>query len=108
MTALLEFKQKLKNLYGRLEPYLLPVFKFGLALVYFMWINENMGYMTKLNSVFVIVILALICCILPPGATAFVGFCPSAPCARISGRCRKTVSLKQWFRRRNACTAAPA
>ena len=75
MTALLEFKQKLKNLYGRLEPYLLPVFKFGLALVYFMWINENMGYMTKLNSVFVIVILALICCILPPGATAFVGFC---------------------------------
>ena len=74
MTALLEFKQKIKNLYGRLELYLMPVIKFAVALVYFLWINENMGYMTRLNSVFVIVILAMICCILPPGATAFVGF----------------------------------
>ena len=39
MTAILEFKQKLKNLYGKLEVYLTPVFKFGLALLYFMWIN---------------------------------------------------------------------
>ncbi len=74
MTALLEFKQKLKNLYGRMELYLMPVFKFAVAFVYFLWINENMGYMTQLNSIFVLLILALICCILPSGATAFVGF----------------------------------
>jgi len=74
MTALLEFKQKLKDLYGKMELYLMPVFKFAVALVYFLWINENMGYMPELNSIFVLVILALICCILPSGATAFVGF----------------------------------
>ena len=74
MTALLEFKQKVKSIYGRLELYLMPMFKCAVALVYFLWINENMGYLTRLNSIFVIVILALICSILPSGATAFVGF----------------------------------
>ena len=74
MTALLEFKQKIKNLYGRIEIYLLPVIKFAVALVYFMWINQNMGYMEQLNSIFVILILALVCSILPAGVTAFFGF----------------------------------
>ena len=40
MTALLELKQKIKNLYGQYELYLLPVFKFVLAMLYFTWINE--------------------------------------------------------------------
>ena len=74
MTALLEFKQKLKNLYSRLEVYLMPVFKFILAYLYFFWINSNMGFMPQLNSIFLVLILALICCILPSGTTAFVGF----------------------------------
>ena len=74
MTALLEFKQKLKNLYSRLELYIMPVFKFALAFVYFFWINSNMGYMPQLSSIFITLILALICCILPSGATAFIGF----------------------------------
>ena len=74
MTALLEFKQKLKNLYGRLELYLMPVLKFALAFVYFFWINSNMGYMQQLTSIFIVLILALICSILPSGTTAFVGF----------------------------------
>ena len=60
MTALLEFKQKLKDLYGKMELYLMPVFKFAVAFVYFLWINENMGYMQELNSIFVLLILALI------------------------------------------------
>lgn len=74
MTALLEFKQKLKNLYGRYEIYLLPIIKFVLALVYFIWINANMGYMTQLDSIFVVLILALVCSILPPSVTVFAGF----------------------------------
>ena len=74
MTALLEFKQKLKDLYGRLELYLMPAFKFVLAYVYFYWINSNMGFMGQLNSIFVMLILALICSILPSGVTAFIGF----------------------------------
>ena len=74
MTALLELKQKIKNLYGQYEIYLLPVIKFAVALVYFIWINANMGYMSQLNNVFIVLILALICSILPPGVTVFVGF----------------------------------
>ena len=43
MTALLELKQKIKNLYGQYEIYLLPVIKFAVALVYFIWINAIYG-----------------------------------------------------------------
>ena len=74
MTALLEFKQKIKGLYAKYEMYLQPLMKFVLALVYFIWINSNMGYMTALDNIFVVLILALICSILPSGMTIFAGF----------------------------------
>lgn len=74
MTALLELKQKIKNLYGQYEIYILPVLRFVLGLVYFLWINANMGYMTQLNNVFLVLILALICSILPSGVMLFAGF----------------------------------
>lgn len=73
MTALLELKQKIKGFYAQYELYLRPFLKFILALIYFYWINTNMGYMAALNSVFVILILALICSILPSGMTIFLG-----------------------------------
>ena len=74
MTALLELKQKIKNLYGQNEIYILPVLKFALALTYFLWINEKMGYMSQLNNLIIVLILALICSIMPPAVTIFVGF----------------------------------
>lgn len=33
MTALLELKQKIKNLYGQYEVYILPVLRFVLGLI---------------------------------------------------------------------------
>ena len=74
MTALLELKQKIKGVYGQYEMYILPVMKFILALVYFTWINSNMGYMARLNNIFLVLILALICSILPSSAMMYVGF----------------------------------
>ena len=44
MTALLEMKQNIKRFYGQYEVYILPVLKFALAFVYFLWINSNMGF----------------------------------------------------------------
>lgn len=74
MTALLEFKQKIKNFYGQSEAILLPVLKFLFALGYFIWINQTLGYMPQLNNYFLVLILALICSIAPSGATVFVGY----------------------------------
>ena len=45
--------------------YLNPVLKFGLALVVFININMMLGFLPQLNSVFVVLILALLCAILP-------------------------------------------
>ena len=74
MTALLEFKQKIKGFYAQYEMYLLPFLKLILALVYFVWINSNMGYMKVLDNIIVVLVLALICCILPAGMIIFTGF----------------------------------
>ena len=73
MTALLEFKQKIKGLFAQYEVYMMPFFKFILALVYFVWINSNMGYMRALDNIFVVLILALICSVLPTGMKVFTG-----------------------------------
>ena len=74
MTALLELKQKIKNLYGQYEIYILPVLRCILAFLYFTWINVNMGYMSQLNNIFIVLILALICSILPSGVMIFACF----------------------------------
>lgn len=74
MTALLELKQKIKNLYGQYEIYILPILRFVLGVVYFLWINANMGYMAQVNNIFIVLILALICCILPSSVMIFAGF----------------------------------
>ena len=74
MTALLELKQKIKNLYSQYEIYILPVLRFVLAMAYFIWINTNMGYMKQIDNIFIVLILALICSILPSGVMIFVGF----------------------------------
>ena len=75
MTALLEFKTEIiKSLYSKYEMYLQPLIKFVLALIYFVWINSNMGYMTVLDNIFVVLILALICSILPSAMMIFTGY----------------------------------
>ena len=53
MTALLELKQRIKNLYSQYEIYILPVLRFVLAMVYFIWINTNMGYMKQIDNIFI-------------------------------------------------------
>lgn len=73
MTLLLECKEKLKILYGRYGTYISPVLKFALALLIFTNINSRMGYLEVLNSIFIVLILALICSIIPLNGIAVFG-----------------------------------
>ncbi len=68
MTVLLEFKEGIRSFYGKYEIYLLPVVKFLLAFLSFILINRKIGYMERLDSLPLLLILALVCSILPVGA----------------------------------------
>ena len=65
MTLLLEFKEKLKQVYAKYGIFLLPVLKFLLAMAVFKSINSSLNFVKQLDSIFVLLILALICSIMP-------------------------------------------
>lgn len=67
MTGLLEFREKIKQLYSRTEFLLLPLFKFLLAFIVLSNLNGKMGYMTKLDNIAIVLIVALMCSFLPKG-----------------------------------------
>ena len=73
MTALLELKQKIKGFYSEHDVLLLSVGKFLLAFLLFQGINSSMGTMEKIDNIFVVLILAIVCAILPVNTMAVVG-----------------------------------
>lgn len=81
MTALLEFKQKIKTFYSKYDMLLLPFFKFLLAFVLFRGINSSMGFFEKLDNIFIVLIFSVICAILPINAMTVLG------CAMIIAHC---------------------
>ena len=72
MTVLIELKEKLKEFYGSCSGIVLPIVKFLLALAVFRGINSNLGYLKMLNSMYVVLILSLICAILPLNGMVFL------------------------------------
>lgn len=73
MTVLLELKQKMKSFYSEHDMLLLSLFKFLLAVLLFQGINTSLGFMKLLDSIFVVLILAIICAVLPINAMTLVG-----------------------------------
>ena len=67
MTALLEVKEKLRQIYGKYEAFILPVAKFLLAFITLNALNGRMGYMTQLDDMVIVLIVALTCSFLPMG-----------------------------------------
>lgn len=65
MTNLLVIREQLKKFYSNYEIYITPVLKFLLALVSFVLINAQLGYMSKLNKLAIVLVLALFCSFLP-------------------------------------------
>lgn len=74
MTVLLELRDKLKLIYSKNEEFILPIFKFLLAFVVLLVVNGQMGYMTRIDSIAIVLVAALMCSFLPVGAiTMFAG-----------------------------------
>lgn len=65
MTEILLAKETLKTFIGKYEVYLKPLGKFLLALAALLMVNSSTGYMERLNSVSIVLIIALMCSFLP-------------------------------------------
>ncbi len=65
MTIFDELREKLKAFYARYDVYILPVLKFALAMVVFIGINNMLGYLSFLNNLAAVAVLALISAFLP-------------------------------------------
>ncbi|MBQ8527155.1 MAG: hypothetical protein IJ429_01660 [Lachnospiraceae bacterium] len=65
MSSLLELRENLRNFYSRNEVYLLPFLKFLMAFATLLVINLNLGYMTKINNMVIVLVAALMCSFLP-------------------------------------------
>lgn len=68
MTNILEFKEKLKRFYAKYDVYIVPAIKFVIAFAALMIIKGNVGYMTKLNNIVIVLLVSLTCSILPANA----------------------------------------
>ena len=72
-NALLELKEKMKLVYAGYGSYLVVLFKFLLALVVFEEINGILPYVEVLDQLFVVLLVALICSIMPWNLMVFCG-----------------------------------
>lgn len=67
MTKLLVAKEYLKNFYSKYEIYLWPVCKFIFAFAALIMINNKIGYMHRIESLTIVLVVALMCSFLPVG-----------------------------------------
>ena len=72
MSSLLEIKEVVKKIYGKYETYIFPILKFLIAFVALFCIKNEIGYMTKLNSIAILLIAALVASFLPVGFIVFI------------------------------------
>ena len=72
MTKLLEIKKQIFHFCGKYEAYLKFLYKFTIALVLFVLINETIGFMESISTLPVALVLALVCCVLPQSMTLLV------------------------------------
>ena len=65
MTTMLEIKERIRGFCSKYEVYLVPVIKSILAFLTFFMIRSRLGYMTRINSMTLLLVLALSCALLP-------------------------------------------
>lgn len=74
MTTLLTFRDNIKSFLGRFDFIFAPIGKGVAALFIFIMLNSQMGYMTALNSMVLLLGLAFLCAFVPVEIMAGVGF----------------------------------
>ena len=72
MTTLLVAKQYIKTFISKYEVYLKPVLKLVLALAALIMINGKIGYMHRLDSLPIVLMVALMCSFMPMNFIIFV------------------------------------
>lgn len=72
MMALLEFREKLRSFYGRCDAVLIPLVKFAVSLTAFWILNSSLGYMEKLKTPAVWLMMSAACSFLPYSVISFV------------------------------------
>ena len=92
MDSLLIAKQQLTRFYTRFEAYIVPVLKFLAMLFALLFINNSVGFMTKLKNPAIVLILSLLCSFLPPNVIVLVaGFVIVAHMYALSLECAIVV-----------------
>lgn len=64
-TSLLVIREYIRNFYVKYEDYVVPGLKFLLAFVALLMINGRLGYMQRLDSLAVVLVVALVCSFMP-------------------------------------------
>lgn len=65
MMQILEFREKLREIYQKYQTYLNPIIRFLIGLVVFLVINKTIGYNNKLDKITVALILAVVSAFTP-------------------------------------------
>lgn len=71
MMGLLVFKEKLKQLYGKYNRYMIPAVKFLLGALAFFLISSNVGFMARLKNPLVPVVMGLVAAVCPAESQHF-------------------------------------
>ena len=72
MKTLLVAKQYIKNFISKYEVYLKPLMKLIIALASLMMINGKIGYMQKIDSLPIVLMVALMCSFMPMNFIVFI------------------------------------
>lgn len=65
MRELLIIRERLKTLYSKFEIYITPLIKFLTAFITLLVIKTNIGYMSKISNIAIVLVIALMCSFLP-------------------------------------------
>lgn len=72
MMELLEFKEKLKAFYARFGAFAGPAIKFLLGFLSMVMLNQNLGFMARIDNMPAALFLGIVCMALPYGGMALL------------------------------------